>query len=419
MGEIKRKGNSTLKGRSHRVAIIGAGVVGCLVAYGLQECPDVEVICIDKGPPKNELAGTGLNVGPNSLKILRQFSPELADSLQSPGVSLPWESWVAGLTDGTVIFDLPLSQVAENAGIRIRWAELYRQLRQPLGDRIRYNTIALSMGYRDSDRLYLEIENQETGIREAFEDIDLIVGCDGRYSQVRSSFFGGSPTPEHLGVCLYRLLVPQKEGLIEDYQQWFYNGSRLLTFAIPGDEVYVAGSFPLDASLEIRDNQKTVEYLRQCYTPPQGLSPVCQFLVDAVCEHIEEIHWARVQDILIVFGDEGGRVLCLGDASHAMYPTLGQGASQAFEDGCYVGALLRQALQESLVDFPALVARVEQMRRDRITFVRQFSREASDSLLAGSHPAAELQAKTQPAFLAKLRRLYQDTPLLAEALTLG
>uniref|UniRef100_A0ACD5GQ10 Uncharacterized protein n=1 Tax=Desertifilum tharense IPPAS B-1220 TaxID=1781255 RepID=A0ACD5GQ10_9CYAN len=49
MGEIKREGNSTMRERSHRVAIIGAGVVGCLVTYGLRECPDVEVICIDKG----------------------------------------------------------------------------------------------------------------------------------------------------------------------------------------------------------------------------------------------------------------------------------------------------------------------------------------------------------------------------------
>lgn len=404
-----------------RVAVIGAGVVGSLIAYGLQHQPDIEIICIERGSEENELAGTGLNIGPNSLKILHQFSPDLANALQAEGVSLPWKSWVAGLTDGTVIVDLPLSQVAENTGIRIRWSELYRQLRNPIKGLVRYNTSALSMGYLNPEKLYLDIQNQLTGRREYFDDIDLIIGCDGRYSQVRQTFLEGSPIPEHLGVCIYRLLVPSGEGLIDDYQQWFNQGCRLLTFAIPGDEVYIAGSFPLDESLEIQEFQKTADFLRQCYTPPQGLSQACEFLVDAVCDNIEQIHWARVQDIPIRFADSGGRVLCLGDASHAMYPTLGQGASQAFEDGCYVAALLRQAAEESRnapVNIPTWVARVEEARCDRIHFVKQFSREASDSLLAQSNPATELLAKTQPAFLRKLDRLYRDTPVIPQPLRL-
>ncbi|MBE9190712.1 FAD-dependent monooxygenase [Gloeocapsopsis crepidinum LEGE 06123] len=392
-----------------RIAVIGAGVAGCLIVRGLQQL-EVEIFCIEKGPEENLLAGTGLNVGPNALKILQQIDPELAAALQTAGTSLPWNSWKAGLTDGRVIFDLPLLQVADNPGIRIRWSQLYRQLRSHLTN-VYYNTTVVEMGYTHSSApLYLVVEDQVTGERHQFHEIDLILGCDGRYSQVRQTFID-TPQPAHLGTCIYRLLVPNTPQLIDDYQQWFHNGSRLLAFSIPGDEVYIAGSFPIAADLVIPEIAKSPDFLWQCYKPQQGYSQVCEFLVTAICENIEQIHWARIQEIPPAFGDARGHILCLGDSSHAMFPTLGQGATQAFEDGCFFVAQVRRYLaHQRNFSVPALVESFTATRRDRIKFVQQFSRDASDSLLAGSNPITELQAKTQNSFLEKLRRLYRDTP---------
>lgn len=115
-----------------------------------------------------------------------------------------------------------------------------------------------------------------------------------------------------------------------------------------------------------------------------------------------------------MFGDSKGHVLCLGDSSHAMFPTLGQGATQAFEDVCFFVAQFRKMLASrrkgQRLNVPSLVASVEAKRRDRIDFVQNFSRAASDSLLAGSNPVVELKAKTQAPFLQQLVRLYRDTP---------
>lgn len=155
--------------KSLRIVVIGPGVAGCLVVQGLQNEEDIEVVCIEKGSEENVLAGTGLNVGPNALKVLKQFNPELAASLLAMGISLPWLSWKAGLTDGTVLMDLPLSQVAENPGIRIRWSELYSQLRLPIANRVRYNTTVVEIGYAESSStgpLYLVVEDQTTGDRD-------------------------------------------------------------------------------------------------------------------------------------------------------------------------------------------------------------------------------------------------------------
>lgn len=394
-----------------RIVVIGAGVAGCLVVRGLQQ-EDVEMICIEKGPEENTLAGTALNVGPNALKMLQQIDPELVTMLQAQGVSLPWNSWKAGLTDGTVIFDLPLLQVADNPGIRIRWSELYRQLRSRIAN-IHYNTTVVEMGYAetsDAAPLYLVIEDQSKE-RHKINEVDLILGCDGRYSQVRQTFID-TPQPAHLGTCIYRLLISNTpDRLIDDYQQWFHNGSRLLAFSIPGDQVYIAGSFPLEADLTIPDAAKSPEFLWKCYKPEHGYSQVCDFLATSICENVEQIHWARVQEIPPAFGDARGHILCLGDSSHAMFPTLGQGATQAFEDGCFFVAQVRAHLaQHHDLSIPALVASITAARRDRIEFVQKFSRDASDSLLAGSDPVKELQAKTQAPFLQKLMRLYRDTP---------
>lgn len=407
-----------------RIAVIGAGVAGCLVVHGLAGEADVEIFCIEKGPEANVLAGTGLNVGPNALKILKECNPVLEAALRAEGVSFPWETWTAGLTDGTVFLDLNLLQVADNTGIRIRWAELYRQLRSPIAAYIRYSTTVVEMGYMDDfaqSPLYLVIEDQQTGDRQRIDHLDLIVGGDGRYSQVRTTFID-KPEPKHLGVCIYRLLVPNSpDDIIDDYQQWFHNGHRLLAFAIPGNEVYIAGSFPLSEGLEIPEEAKTPAYLRTAYEPPSGYSEVCQFLVSSICANIDQIHWARIQEIDAAFGDQRGHVVCLGDSSHAMFPTLGQGATQAFEDGCFMAAHLKQWLANARqkgerIHIPAFVASVEAIRRDRVQFAQQFSREASDALLAGSDPVVALVRKTQPTVLNQLRKLYRDTPDVGLAL---
>ena len=116
------------QGRKLRIAIVGAGVAGCIVARHLAQRPDVELTCLERvARDDHSQAGTGLNIGPNAIKLLRAHDPALAGAVQA--ASLPWKSWRTSLTDGTELFSLPLSQVADNDGVRIRWSELYRVLR--------------------------------------------------------------------------------------------------------------------------------------------------------------------------------------------------------------------------------------------------------------------------------------------------
>jgi len=154
---------------------------------------------------------------------------------------------------------------------------------------------------------------------------------------------------------------------------------------------------------------KTPQFLRGAYTPQRGaLCDEAAYLVREIERNVDRIHWARLQDGTTRF-DAGRGVLLVGDSAHPMVPTLGQGATQAVEDACVVVDQVRRALGAgaSLADVPADVAA---RRTERAEFVVSFSREATDTMLAGADPVAGTLKKLEPAFRSRLERLYRDVP---------
>ena len=119
--------------------------------------------------------------------------------------------------------------------------------------------------------------------------------------------------------------------------------------------------------------------------------------------HIDEVNWARTQEIDTLHQAMGGRVLLIGDAAHAMFQTLGQGATQAIEDALAAAAVIAGAATPRAV-CDAYVAR----RSARVDFAKTFTREATDTLMPGVDPVAGSLAKAEEPFLSKLRTLYLD-----------
>ncbi|MDB5804287.1 MAG: FAD-dependent oxidoreductase [Betaproteobacteria bacterium] len=401
-----------------KVVVVGAGVAGCIVARALAALPGLEVSCLEQVVADDHSeSGTGLNIGPNGLKALQRHSQALADAVLAE--SFLWHDWRISLTDGTVLFDLPLKNVADNPGIRIRWSELYRVLRHEAGPCVQFGCEVTGVGYADpavsgAGRAVFDhtwIEYTQNGAAKRIDDIDLLISCDGRYSLLRQTLCG-VPDIKHVGVSILRLLVPNTSGgLVEDYEQWFNGPNRMLGFRVPEDHIYVSGAFPIEPGAPIPDEMKTAAAFRRAFTPAGGpLSAQCAWLVDTLCNNLPSIHWSRLQESPALFRDPGGRVMFLGDSANGMVPTLGQGATQAIEGACMVADLLTAKLNAGggAAEVPAWLEEVEQRRRERIKFVMEFSLYSTDTMLAGADPVAGTRKKLEPPYMENLKRLYRD-----------
>jgi 2-polyprenyl-6-methoxyphenol hydroxylase-like FAD-dependent oxidoreductase len=393
-----------------RIVVAGAGIAGSLVLSGLRERDDCELVGLERVEAHEHVeAGTGLNIGPNAIKALRAFLPREAEAIVSN--SLPWARWDVYLTSGEQLMDLSLDEVADNPGVRIRWAELYALLRAPLGDALVYGAELTGCG-EETNVAFVTWRDRHSGEEHRIDGVDLLIAGDGRYSRIRQHVLGGPETPLFLNVCLYRVLFPAGSDCpIEDYGQWFNGPSRLLAYRVPGDFVYCAGSFPIPPDCaDVPWAMKQPEALRQAYWPA-GNAPSREagYLIEAITRYADRTHWARLQEGSVTYSDRAGMLL-IGDAAHPMVPTLGQGATQACEDACVAVEEIAAALDAG--DPLAMVtARVAERRAERARFVMQLSRDATDTMLAGADPVTGTRWKTEPAFKAHLRRLYRDPPM--------
>jgi salicylate hydroxylase len=392
-----------------RIVIIGAGVAGCIMARRLALLDGVEVICLERVTRDDHSeAGTGLNVGPNAVKALRAVDPDLVARITE--ASFTWNNWRISLTDGTVLFDLPLKDVADGTGWRIRWSELYRVLREAAGDRVAYGCEITEIARDAADPRKTMVAWTQDSREFRLDGIDLLIAADGRYSDVRRTISGEVPV-RLTGVAISRLLVPDtSNGLIDDYEQWFNGPNRLLAFRVPPDHVYVAGTFPIEA--QIPDHMKAPDALRAAYTPAGALpGDQARWLIDQLCGNVAETHWARMQEHGVLYRAADCNVLYLGDAAHGMVPTLGQGATQAIEDSACAAALITLRHRQGRRDAAQWVMEFEALREDRVRFVMEFSLAATDTLLAGADPVAGTRKKNDEPFRNKLMALYRDIGL--------
>ena len=394
-----------------RIVIVGAGVAGCVMARNLARLGGVEVTCLERVlPDDHSEAGTGLNVGPNAVKALTAIDPELADRITQ--ASFLWKHWRTSLTDGTVLFDLPMTNVADGPGWRIRWSELYQVLREAAGASVYYGCDISNVGRDAADPRKTSIEWTQNGQAHRLDQIDLLIATDGRYSRVRR-IISGEPEVRQVGVAIFRLLVPDtSNGLIDDYEQWFNGPNRLLSFRVPADHIYVAGAFPIPAEEPIADRMKTPDVLRDAFTP-RDVPPSDQtrWLIDTVCQNAGDTHWARMQEHDLLYRASDCNVLYLGDAAHGMVPTLGQGATQAVEDAANAAALIMQRYQAGKRDVDGWLSEIDSLRADRMRFVMDFSLDATDTMLAGADPVEGTRHKNEEPFQSRLKALYRDVGL--------
>jgi salicylate hydroxylase len=377
---------------STRIAIIGGGIGGLTAALALRQ-KGFEVEVFETAPELKEI-GAGLDLGPNSIRVMRSLG--LEDAVRAIGWHAPTRVWRHWKT-GKIVTEIRQDEVINHygtAGAQMHRADLLDVLAHALPDDVKVSLGAHCVG----------VENVENGARATFADgsvveADIIVGADGVRSAVRASLFGEDP-PRFTGVVCYRTVIP--------------------VAAFPdGEAIRDAGNSRGPHGLFVRYGVRRGELINVvCFRDEEGYeqqswNTVCS--PEAVREEYADWHesYKRVFDVESTWYKwplfdrdpiphwTKGRVTLLGDAAHPMLPYLGQGAAQALEDA----AILSASLDANRTDIPRALALYEQIRIPRTSEIVLLARARAGV----NHEVSPFAAWKRDAKI-KLRKRFRSDP---------
>jgi 2-polyprenyl-6-methoxyphenol hydroxylase-like FAD-dependent oxidoreductase len=174
---------------------------------------------------------------------------------------------------------------------------------------------------------------------------DLVVGCDGYYSKVRDSLDlaeeFGAVTDAYIG----RTTVPRTTRAANETIQDYWAGSRRLGVLSCGNAYYLFMSAPENCPYN-REEVRTRTLNKDVW------STAFPSLADKIMAAESEVVWGRYP-IVRCRTWSTGRAAVLGDAAHAMPPTLAQGAGCAMVNALALAAAVRnnQDIRSALIQW--------------------------------------------------------------------
>ncbi|MGW1926509.1 FAD-dependent monooxygenase, partial [Streptomyces massasporeus] len=215
----------------------------------------------------------------------------------------------------------------------------------------------------------------------------LVVAADGIRSATRHALFPGHPGPRYAGCTTWRVVVPAPERPFAPHETW--GAGRLWgTQPLKDGRTYAYAMAAAPAGGRAPDDEKA-ELLRLF---GDWHHPVPEILAATDPAQVLRHDVHHLPDPLPAF--HRGRVALLGDAAHAMMPSLGQGGNQAIEDALvlahHIGAH-RTGPAPDFVPSRALAAYTADRLPRTTAIVRKAARTGAVTLLA-ARPAVALRA---------------------------
>ena len=368
--------------------IIGAGIGGLTAALSLQRA-GLRVSVYEQVAELGEV-GAGVTITPNACHALNYLlGEELVESI----CHVPASGAIKHYETGKVLIDTERGNLPKRQ-YGAHYCQVHRaDLHGALADAVRRN---------DPDAIrtrcrFSTLEESASGITAIFENGrsatgDILIGCDGIRSQVRSALWGADE-PSFTGYIAWRGLVPTDRlnpaYRAPDSAAFAGRGRTFTRYKVRQGTLFNFVAFARRDRWEVESWSERAE-IEEVLEEFQDFAPEVQAILSAaprdqifkwgLFDRPPLPHWTK------------GRASLLGDAGHPMTPFLAQGAAMAIEDGL----ILARAAQTG-GDWQEVLQRYENARRERGTFVmleshvnaRRIYNRDPDSLDRNSHRSAE------------------------------
>jgi len=343
------------------IAVVGAGMGGLAVAATLRRFGmDVQVY---EQAPRFARIGAGIQMMPNSMKVLRQLGIE--ERLR--GVSFAPYSHVNRVWDsGEITRELPMPESLYGAPyLCMHRADLHEALLSVLPPEIIHLNRRLVGLDQAAGRVTLRFADGSRAVADA------VVGADGVHSVVRDLIVGPD-APVHKGRIAYRAVFPSAlmngHDIGRSRTKWWGIDRHIVIYYTNGarSEVYFVTSVPEPAEWLTRESWSAkgdVKELRQAYA---GFHADVRGVLDA-CPDCHK--WAILERAPLPRWSDG-RVVLLGDAAHPMTPYMAQGGATAIEDAAVLARCLAEAGGE---DIEGAFRRYEAHRKPRTSVIQAIS----------------------------------------------
>jgi len=352
-----------------RILVVGAGVSGIAVARGLlRDGHDVTVF--DQRP--NVTAGGGaVTIWSNGATVLDQLGVDMTGAGQQL-------STVRVMTSsGRPIATLDLNTLVNRLGAPVRMVPrrilLERLLDGFPADRIRCGSRAV------------RVVSRQDGVRVDFEDGssdhgDLLIGADGLHSVVRNVV--GAPPAQPTGWCSWQGLVTLAD-VADPHVAVMMIGEHGNLGLWPAGGSNLQWWFDLPWSPGFLRPQKPIEMIRSHFA---GWSDVVDEVLATLTD--DDLMLSPFPHFRHPIPRAGrGAVTLLGDAAHAMPPTLAQGTNQALLDAM----VLRKALSDVRKDNGDIAGALrwyENIRRRKVKAVSWVTTQQVSRSESALRPAA-------------------------------